>query len=437
MTDKEKPDQSLENLAKFAKMVKKQLKKAYNKDVRRVGKKVDKHDQPKALLKIGSGDDAFELWFRNASDGAIVIDKIGNGVAAGTLKINTPICHLRTSALLVDKFDIPNRPDADGAMTPPDRTEGGEDTWSLKEGAVKQAANEVVDEIAKLTGEEWERLQSHLFDDPRSFVDEYKDRLPEELRQKLIAIVGIREEKEIEEPAGEPEDFEEDFTAPSNKFAIVDASVIEGLDNELAEQAIIVPVKYPGAIFEVIAAYDDTILRNLTISPSEVQEGDTDVVKTTEFTTAEGIAPLSHDSSPERAVRKTIKQIHHQAGGDKLRIKDPTKKAVIKRDQSQKDKRKKSREAQREDIYKKDMIKALLEDCSAADRFSASDLEFAKRVIKQLKSFESLAKAADNAISGIDGILPSKKKTEAKELLEFVEWIQKEQKTLRKKMMVS
>ena len=92
MTDA-KQNQSSESLATFAKMVKKQLKKAYNKDARRVTKKIDLHDQPKAVLKVGSGDNAFELWFRNGNDGSVVIDKIVNGTAAGTLKVNTPICH--------------------------------------------------------------------------------------------------------------------------------------------------------------------------------------------------------------------------------------------------------------------------------------------------------------------------------------------------------
>ena len=412
----------LEELGKFAKLVKKQLRKAHNADVRRISKKLDLHDQPKAAMKIGGKDDGFELWFRHAADGSVVIDKIKNKAAAGTLKINTPICHLRTAALLADKFAVPEKVEE-------------EPVRPIEEGAVKRAVIDIANRIAELTGEDFEKVQEHLMGDSESFFDEYADRLPDDLKKQLRAIT-IREERE-EDPTEEPEDFEEEFTAPSNKFAIVDASVIEGLDNELVEQAVIVPVKYHGAVFEIVANYDDTILRTLTVNPSEVEEGDTSVVKTTKYATVEGIAPMSNDSTPEREVRKTIKQIHHQAGDDKMRIKDPAKKTIIKRDQSKKDERKKKRQSRNEDINKEKMIKILLEDCSAVSKFSANDLEFARDVITQIRSHDSIKEAADRTITSIDDILPSKKKSEAQELVEFVEWIQTEQKAIRKKMIVS
>lgn len=420
-SDDEKASQ-LEELGKFAKLVKKQLRKAHNADVRRISKKLDLHDQPKAVLKVGSKDDGFELWIRYAADGSIVIDKIKNKTAAGTLKINTPICHLRTAALLADKFAVPEKVEE-------------EPVRPIEEGAVKRAATDIALKIAELTGEDFEKVQEHLMGDAESFLDEYADRLPEDLRRQLEAIT-IREERE-EKPTEEPEDFEEEFTAPSNKFAIVDASVIEGLDNELVEQAIIVPVKYHGAVFEVVGNYDDTILRTLTVNPAEVDEGEVDAVKTTKYATVEGIAPLSNDSTPEREVRKTIKQIHHQAGDDKMRVKDPAKKILIKRDQSKKDQRKKKRQSRNEGINKEEMIKILLEDCSNASKFSVSDLEFAREVITKIRSHDSITEAADRTIASIDGILPSKKKSEAEELVEFVEWIQTEQKEIRKKMIVS
>jgi hypothetical protein len=418
--DEEKASQ-LEELGKFAKLVKKQLRKAHNADAGRISKKLDLHDQPKAAMKVG-GKDGFELWFRYGTDGSVVIDKIANKAAAGTMKINAPICHLRTAALLTDKFGIPEKVEEPAPERP------------LEEGAVKRAMEELVDEVVKITGEEWEKVQEHLMDSPMSFIEEYSDRLPEDLKRRLDVLTpGIREEveKDEEKPTEEPEDFEEEFTAPSNKFAIVDASVIEGLDNELVEQAIIIPVKYHGAVFEVVANYDDTILRSLTVSPSEVEEGDTEVVKTTKGATVEGIAPLSHDSSPEREVRKTIKQIHHQAGDDKMRIKDPTKKSVIKRDQSDKDRRKKKREARRkeepkEDINKKEMVKMLLEDCSKVGEFPADDLEFAKEVIAKLRGHDSITEAADRTIASIDGVLPTKRKSEAIELVDFINGFRRE-----------
>lgn len=430
MTDEKQADQSLSYLAGFAKMVKKQLKKAYNKDVRRVGSKMDLHDQPKAILKIG-GKDGFELWFRKSSDDAIVIDKISDGKAAGTLKINTPVCHLRTSALLVDKFDIPNRPDANGAITPADRTEGVSD-WSIKEGAVKQALMEIADAIAELTGEEVERLEDFLLNDPLAFYEEYKDRLSDELRQKLSLLTrGIKEEEDkqdlLDEPE-EPEDFEEEFIAPSNKFAIVDASLIEGLDDELAQQAIIVPTKHHGAVFDVIGTYDDTILRSLTIKPSEYDDGGVDVVKTTKYAVKEGVAPLSHDSTPERKIRKhtSIKQKHHMkhAKDVPLRVKDVGRQVQVKRDKSEKDRRRKERQAESLES-KKNMIQILLEDDSRADTMSIEELKFANAVMDKLSLRGFMPEQVMAAKVSIEGAIKERRDVEAQELLGFVEWIQK------------
>jgi len=415
MTDEKTP--GLEELGKFAKMVKKQLRKAYNADVGRITKKMDLHNQPKAVLRVGSGDDKFELWFRYASDKSIVVDKIENGAAAGTLKINTPICHLRTSALLSKNFGLPEKVEV--AEKP------------IEESAVKRAMEELVDEVAKITGEDWDKVQEHLMDSPASFIDEYGDRLPENMRKKLESLtIGIREEKEEDdEPAEEPEDFEEELVAPSNKFAIVDASVLESItDNELADQAIIVPIKYPKAVFEVIAEYDDTILRNLTITPSETEENGVNVVRTSEFAVQEGVAPLSHDSSIERKIRKhtSIKQKHHMKHAKDVpgRLKHPSKRVLPKRDQSKKDQRKKQRQA--EDIEKKRfMVQTLLEDRCKASELTTDELRFADRVLNRLSGYEAFSDKANAAKTNIKSVLEEKSTAEANELLEAVEWIRK------------
>ena len=91
-------DSALAAVFKFAKMVKQQLKKAYNVDVKRLSKKTDKHGQPKASIKVGSGDAAVELWFRAGNDESITTDIVSGGKVEGTITINKPICHLRTAA---------------------------------------------------------------------------------------------------------------------------------------------------------------------------------------------------------------------------------------------------------------------------------------------------------------------------------------------------
>jgi hypothetical protein len=427
-------------------MVKKQLKKAYNVDVKRLSKKMDLHDQPKAALKVGNGDKAFELWFRDGVDESVVIDKIADGKAAGTVKINKPICHLRTAAMLDGEFDLPAKPEEEEE----DELDLGEDvTWPLKEGAVKQAAEEIVQKVADMTGNELDKLWEHLMNDAESFIAEYADRLDEESRRKLLAITrGVREEMEAEPPE-EPEDFEEEFVAPTNKMALVDASVLEGLDNELSEQAIIIPVKHPGAVFTVMAEYDDTILRHLTITPAEIEQGGVDVVKTggvgegpERITMPEGIAPMSNDSSPERAIRQhtSLKQKHHMKHAEDVpgRVADPSKKAVVKRDQSKKDKRKKKRRSEKEERLsegareeKRNMIKTLLEDRRSPNEFDTENLVFARRVMHGLIESGKDNTQPGDAITRIDNTLQERSKDEATELLEHIEWLRENQKQLR------
>ena len=437
MGDENQKDQSpdLTAISAFAKMVRKQLKKAYNIDVRRLSKKVDKHGQPKAILKVGIGDEACELWFRDGADESIVVDKIADGKAVGTIKVNKPICHLRTAAMLDGEAKLPTIAHEKSEPTAPE--------WPIREGAVKAAAEEIVQKIADLTSDEFGNLWEHLMGDPVSFVEEYADRLDEEERKKLLTLTrGIREEMETE-PTEEPEDFEEEFTAPTNKIAIVDASVIEGLDNDLAAKAIIVPIKYPGAVFEVVATYDDTILRNLTISPAEIEQNGVNVVKKggvgegPERLSTEGIAPLSHDSSPERAIRKhtSIKQKHHMKHATDVpaRIADPIQKGVVKRDQKKKDQRKKLRTASEDIVAKRDMIKMLLDESTQPlDALQTSDLVFAKKVIAELDKHDSGLRTR-STIAKIDQTLNDRARFDVEELLECVTWLRKNQQKVRGK----
>jgi len=258
------------SLRKYAKSVRKQLKKAYGIDVGRISSKTDAHGQALVVVRVGDGS---QLWFRYSLDGGVVIDKINDDKAVGTIKVNVPICHKRAAALIDNKFGLPE-------------ASNDEPMWPLKED---------------------------------------------------------------EEIAEEPENFEEEFTAPTGKIAIVDASVIEGLENELADQAIIAPVKYRGSVFNVTAEYDDTILRSLRIEPAEVEQDGIDTVKTTDSTTVEGrgIAPLSHDNQVALKTRKSLKSKNQDKGRRvPMRMPDPTK-VTPKRDKSNEDQRYKERKADR------------------------------------------------------------------------------------------
>jgi hypothetical protein len=361
-------DSAIAAVFKFAKMVKQQLKKAYNVDVKRLSKKTDKHGQPKASIKVGSGDSAVELWFRAGNDESIVVDAISDGKAEGTTTIQKPICHLRAAAKIDNLFNMSRLP---------------------KKSQSEETGSEEADDEDTI---------------------ELDDTLDESVDHE------------------EPEDFEEEFSAPTNKFAIVDASVIEGLDNELIENAIFVPVKHPGVVLSVAASYDDAILRNVTISPAEVQQGDVDVVKT------EGIAPLSHDSSPERAVRKhtSVKQKHHMSNVDKVpgRIKDPAKKGAVKRNKVERDKRRKQRQAESVEL-----VKSVINGEVDLKELDTDKLEFVEKVLSRDKwaehgMEEKLGVLSESVRIELDG----KKKANTEQLLEYVKCLRVSRKNPRNQM---
>jgi hypothetical protein len=72
------------------------------------------------------------------------------------------------------------------------------------------------------------------------------------------------------------------------------------------------------------------------------------------------------------------------------------------------------------------MVKMLLEDCSKVGEFPADDLEFAKEVIAKLRGHDSITEAADRTIASIDGVLPTKRKSEAIELVDFINGFRRE-----------
>jgi hypothetical protein len=158
---------------------------------------------------------------------------------------------------------------------------------------------------------------------------------------------------------GEPEDAVKVFSTASGSFAIVDAALLKGMeDNPLVQKAIVFPTKGEVA-FEVKADYDDAVLRNLSMAPKEDpsdagrivppeheshdNEGSAEVVSpdmaspvapsvAQQPVVPEGASPLSHDSSPERAIRKhtTPRSRRHMDGSDRYRKNSPVKKVMAR-----------------------------------------------------------------------------------------------------------
>lgn len=154
---------------------------------------------------------------------------------------------------------------------------------------------------------------------------------------------------------GEPEDATKEFSTESGSFAIVDAALLKGMeDNPLVQKAVVFPTK-GNVAFEISAEYDDTVLRGLSMSPKaseteagrieepghEEHEATPEVVPPDMASPAapvvaqtpvvpEGIAPLSHDSSPERAMRKhkTPRSRRHMDGSDRYRKVSPARKVL-------------------------------------------------------------------------------------------------------------
>lgn len=160
---------------------------------------------------------------------------------------------------------------------------------------------------------------------------------------------------------GEPEDAVKEFTTESGAFAIVDAAILSTMkDSPIAQNAVVFQTK-SNVAFEIKAEYDDTVLRTLSMAPKEDeseagaikapgheshgQDGSSPEVVPPEVampgapqaaqapqTVPEGIAPLSHDSSPERAIRKhtTPRSRRHMDGSDRYRKNSPVKRVMAR-----------------------------------------------------------------------------------------------------------
>lgn len=157
---------------------------------------------------------------------------------------------------------------------------------------------------------------------------------------------------------GEPEDTAKEFSTESGSFAIVDAALLKGMeDNPLAQKAVVFSTKGDVA-FEITAEYDDAVLRTLSMSPKESDteagrieepgheshgpEGSSPEVVPPDMASPaapavsmspvmpEGAAPLSHDSSPERAIRKhtSPRARRHMHGSDRYRKNSPAKRVM-------------------------------------------------------------------------------------------------------------
>jgi hypothetical protein len=148
-----------------------------------------------------------------------------------------------------------------------------------------------------------------------------------------------------------------EFSAESGAFAIIDAAILKGLEsNPLVQKAVVFQTKSDVA-FEVTGQYDNTVLRSLTMQPktSPSEEGrivppeheahaDGPSAEVTPPDMAspaapsiapspvvpEGASPLSHDSSPERAIRKHMspRARRHMSGSDRYRKNSPVKRVM-------------------------------------------------------------------------------------------------------------
>lgn len=150
----------------------------------------------------------------------------------------------------------------------------------------------------------------------------------------------------------EPEAAIKEISSESGALAIVDASLILGLDNPLAKKAVIIPTK-TNVMFQVTTEYDDTVLRSLNMTPKETLDGQVEMPgheahtqnvsaevvppevakpEVAPIMPVEGASPLSHDSSPERAIRKhmTPRSRRHMKGSQRFRRTDPGKKIMAR-----------------------------------------------------------------------------------------------------------
>lgn len=159
---------------------------------------------------------------------------------------------------------------------------------------------------------------------------------------------------------GEPEDAVKEFTTESGAFAIVDAAILNTMkDSPIAQNAVVFQTK-SNVAFEIRAEYDDTVLRTLSMAPKEDEseagtievpgheshgpDGSTPEVVPPDMASPvapgvsqtpvvpEGASPLSHDSSPERAIRKhmTPRSRRHMNGSDRYRKNSPAKKVLAR-----------------------------------------------------------------------------------------------------------
>lgn len=157
---------------------------------------------------------------------------------------------------------------------------------------------------------------------------------------------------------GEPEDAVKEFTTESGAFAIVDAAILNTMkDSPIAQNAVVFQTK-SNVAFEIKAEYDDTVLRSLSMAPKESDteagrivppghedhgpDGSSPEVVPPDMASPvapslaqspvvpEGASPLSHDSSPERAIRKhtSPRSRRHMKGSDRYRKNSPVKRVM-------------------------------------------------------------------------------------------------------------
>jgi hypothetical protein len=157
-------------------------------------------------------------------------------------------------------------------------------------------------------------------------------------------------------------DFKEEFTTDSGKIAIIDAALLDGIDNPLVRSAIVIGTKFKDVTFSVNGQFDNSILRKLEICPKSDQNGA--VVGVTQDNDGdgdadrvipqEGIMPFSNDDSIQQrmraktggsgGIRSKRKQKAHMAGDDSKYDKDPTRRVRAMRKDGNRKKNRVSRE---------------------------------------------------------------------------------------------
>lgn len=144
--------------------------------------------------------------------------------------------------------------------------------------------------------------------------------------------------------ASSEDDWNGELRIETNEIAIVDASVLEGIENPLIKDAIFIPTKSNDVIFSVSAQYDTSSLINLTIEPKIAANGNAvtkeyDKPRKQEIIAAEGTFGNDDrlgklDPTPEQIRDRHTK--NDPTPGNILPLPDPTKRIQTNKNNTKK-----------------------------------------------------------------------------------------------------